>query len=96
MRLISQSKNIDIPYEKTSIFHAMCNVMAIYDGKEYLLGKYSSMEKAYKVMEMMRNKYGEYYFTQGGEMLTRDIYIQPFGIIPPKVFIFPKDEEVEM
>lgn len=47
-------------------------------------------------MEMLRNEYGKHYFGQGGAMATANFYIPAFGFIPPKVFQFPKDDEVEV
>ena len=57
MRIISQNGNVDLPYEQTIVCHAMENVIAIHNEKEYVLGKYSSQEKAYKAMEMLREAY---------------------------------------
>ena len=57
MRLISQHGNVDIPYEKTTLLHAQDYVIARIDNKVYVMGEYSSMEKSYKVMEMLRNAY---------------------------------------
>lgn len=59
MRIISQNGNADLPYEKTLIFHAMEYVLARCEGydKEIVLGEYSSMEKAYRAMEMLREAY---------------------------------------
>lgn len=53
MRVISQHGNVDLPYEQIVVFHAMENVTALHNEKEYVLGKYSSQEKAYKAMEML-------------------------------------------
>jgi chromosome condensin MukBEF MukE localization factor len=33
------------------------NVIALYNGEKYVLGEYSSKEKAYKAMEMLREAY---------------------------------------
>ena len=59
MRVISQNGNVDLPYEKALIFHATETVLARCEGydKEIVLGEYSSMEKAYKAMEMLRETY---------------------------------------
>ena len=57
MRVISQHGNVDLPYEQIVVCHAMENVIALYNEKEYVLGKYSSKEKAYKAMEMLRTAY---------------------------------------
>ena len=57
MRVISQHGNVDLPYEQIVVCHAMESVIALYNEKEYVLGKYSSKEKAYKAMEMLREAY---------------------------------------
>ena len=81
MRLISQNGNVDIPYEQA---HILCNmecVMARVCDYEYTLGKYSDKSKALKVMEMLREEYLETVY----DYRTK-----------PKVFQFPKDEDVEV
>ena len=57
MRVISQSGNYDFPYEHIVIRHEMEYVMAVHKEKEYVLGKYSSDDKAIKAMEMLREAY---------------------------------------
>ena len=57
MRVISQHGNVDLPYEQIVVCHAMESVIALYNGEKYVLGEYSSKEKAYKVMEMLRKAY---------------------------------------
>lgn len=57
MRVISQHGNVDLPYEQIVVCHAMENVIALYNGEKYVLGEYSSKEKAYKAMEMLRGAY---------------------------------------
>ena len=57
MRVISQHGNVDLPYEQIVVCHAMESVIALYNGEKYVLGKYSSKEKAYKAMEMLRKAY---------------------------------------
>lgn len=54
MRVISQHGNVDLPYEQIVVCHAMESVIALYNGEKYVLGKYSSKEKSYKAMEMLR------------------------------------------
>ena len=60
MRVISQHGNVDLPYEQIVVCHAMESVIALYNGEKYVLGKYSSKEKAYKAMEMLRNEFADY------------------------------------
>ena len=57
MRVISQSGNYDFPYEHIVVLHEMEYVMAVHKEKEYVLGKYSSDDKAVKAMEMLRETY---------------------------------------
>ena len=57
MRVISQHGNVDLPYEQLVVCHAMESVIALFNGEEYVLGKYSSKEKAYKAMEMLKRVY---------------------------------------
>lgn len=57
MRVISQHGNVDLPYEQIVVCHAMENVTALHNEKGYILGKYSSQEKAYKAMKMLREAY---------------------------------------
>ena len=57
MRVISQHGNVDLPYEQIVVRIEMEYVMAVHKEKEYVLGKYSSDDKAYKAMEMLREAY---------------------------------------
>ena len=57
MRVLSQHGNVDLPYEQIVVCHAMESVIALYNGEKYVLGEYSSKEKAYKAMEMLREAY---------------------------------------
>ena len=57
MRVISQHGNVDLPYEQIVVRSEMEYVMAVHKEKEYVLGKYSSEDKAYKAMEMLREAY---------------------------------------
>ena len=57
MRVISQHGNVDLPYEQIVVRSEMEYVMALHREKEYVLGKYSSDDKAYKAMEMLRESY---------------------------------------
>ena len=57
MRVISQSGNVDLPYEQIVVRIEMEYVMAVHKEKEYVLGKYSSDDKAVKAMEMLRETY---------------------------------------
>lgn len=55
MRIVSQCGQADFPYERTYILSDRENVKAVCDGKSYVIGRYSTHEKAIKAMEMCRN-----------------------------------------
>lgn len=57
MRVISQHGNVDFPYEQIVVYRAIESVVALHNGEKYVLGEYSSKEKAYKAMEMLREAY---------------------------------------
>lgn len=85
MRVISQHGNVDLPYEQIVVCHAMESVIALYNGEKYVLGKYSSKEKAYKAMEMLRGAW----INEAIEF-THGIYHRNI------VFQFPQDDEIEV
>lgn len=85
MRVISQHGNVDLPYEQIVVCHAMENVTALHNEKEYVLGKYSSQEKVYKAMEMLRGAW----INEAIEF-THGIYHRNI------VFQFPQDDEIEV
>lgn len=85
MRVISQHGNVDLPYEQLVVCHAMESVIALYNGEKYVLGKYSSKEKAYKAMEMLRGAW----INEAIEF-THGIYYRNI------VFQFPQDDEIEV
>lgn len=105
MRIISQNGIIDLPYENIGISINCCNKKdivaypAVYYGKDnghWTLAEYSTEEKAKKAMEMLQKEYGKHFFGQGGAMATANFYVPPFAFIPPKIFQFPQDEDVEV
>ena len=96
MRVISQHGNVDLPYEQIVVRHAMESVIALYNGEKYVLGEYSSKEKAIKAMEMLREKYLQYISLQGGESALSQAVFQPNYWVLPKVFQFPQDDEIEV
>ena len=88
MRLISQDGMIDVPYQKVVvslgfIYHTriVCWWFGCTDGEVITLGNYSTVAKALKVMEMLRKEYLETVY----DYRTK-----------PKVFQFPKNEDVEV
>lgn len=106
MRVISQHGNVDLPYEQINVCHAMESVIALYNGEKYVLGEYSSKEKAYKAMEMLRDQYkGLEVFkvlaSGTAEHMEKSFnsdelkkYIQAYHDI--NVFQFPQDDEIEV
>ena len=85
MRVISQHGNVDLPYEQIVVCHAMESVIALYNGEKYVLGEYSSKEKSYKAMEMLRGAW----INEAIEF-THGIYHRNI------VFQFPQDDEIEV
>lgn len=78
MRLISQTGDLDTPYENTVLSVAGNLIFAyvpIVGEKGTVIASYSTKEKAEKVMEMSHNTYAEF--------TTANI-----------VFRFPKDDEI--
>lgn len=85
MRVISQHGNVDLPYEQIVVCHAMESVIALYNGEKCVLGKYSSKEKSYKAMEMLRKAW----INEAIEF-THGIYHRNI------IFQFPQDDEIEV
>ena len=96
MRVISQRGNVDLPYEHIVVRHKMEYVMAVHKEKEYVLGKYSSDDKAIKAMEMLRDTYLSRMELDGGYDAVNGCYVQPNYWVLPKVFQFPQDDEIEV
>jgi len=85
MRVISQYGNVDLPYEQIVVYHAMESVMALHNGEKYVLGEYSSKEKSYKAMEMLRKAWINESVEFEDGIYHRNI-----------VFQFPQDDEIEV
>lgn len=104
MRIISQDGTIDVPYENViiqrfekDIYFLNKNLMGIEPlTNDIEIASYSSEAKAEKAMEMMHKEYTKHIFGQGGAMATANFYVPPFAFIPPKIFQFPKDEDLEV
>lgn len=98
MRLVSQDKTIDVPYEKGCVLSARVNCRDISKNQPtkiyfcadftprepIVLAEYSSQEKALRVMDVLRRQYG-FASTQEGVWKRDNI-----------VFQFPKDEDIEL
>ena len=106
MRVISQHGNVDLPYEQIVVCHAMESIIALYNGNKYVLGEYSSKEKAYKAMEMLREQYGKLevmkVLASGTaeymeKALATDVMIKHYNTYcDMNVFQFPQNDEIEV
>lgn len=102
MRVISQHGNVDLPYEQIVVCHAMESIIALYNGEKYVLGEYSSKEKAYKAMEMLRIAYENnefYHYTAGSkrfEEVQSILSEEQFRKATTEYFQFPQDNEIEV
>ena len=102
MRVISQHGNVDLPYEQIVVCHAMESVIALYNGEKYVLGEYSSKEKAYKAMEMLRERHTDNIFCRediqykAEIMLDEGLNIVREMMMKCEYFQFPKDDEVKV
>ena len=106
MRVISQHGNVDLPYEQIVVRSEMEYVMAVYKEKEYVLGKYSSDDKAVKAMEMLREQHGKLevmkVLANGTaeymeKSLATDEMIKHYNAYcDMNVFQFPQDDEIEV
>lgn len=104
MRVISQDGSIDIPYEQVVITRYEENIYFLnknLTGIEQLIddieiATYSTIEKAKKAMEMLRGTYLSRMELDGGYDAVSGCYVQPNFWVLPKVFQFPKDEDMEV
>ena len=91
MRIVSQDGTLDVPYENAVLYQErkkiMCIFSGIYIGEK--IAQYSTEEKAQKAMEMLREKYKDY-----AKATNKSNFFTMFDY--PKVFQFPKDEDVEV
>ena len=101
MRIISQDKEFDLPYEETTIQVFGNGTIAAFSltdlgNDDFItMAKYSTKEKAIKAMKMCREKYLSRMELEGGYDIVHGCYVQPNYWVLPKVFQFPKEEEVE-
>lgn len=97
MRIISQDSRIDLPYNRIMLCIEGVLVTAKNDGKQYLIGKYSSEEKAIKAMEMCRKHYATAEYNRRiipkGDTLV-DMEIVKELLTSGFIFQFPADEEI--
>lgn len=107
MRIVSQNGLLDVPYELLAISPYSGNAATIVGtfpgndiGKEdrvYILGEYSTKEKAKKVMEMCRKHYATAEYNRRiipkGDTLV-DMEIAKELLASGFIFQFPAEEEV--
>ena len=94
MRVISQDSSTDYPYDKSVVFLDPYNennvkIQLAGDKECFILGKYSTKEKALKVMELLREVYLKF-----AQSTNDDSFYTFFD--NPKVFLFPEDDEVKV
>ena len=104
MRVISQDGNIDIPYDYFSLSVVSGRYEDIHYAAIYFhnlsspngtkLAEYSSDKKAEKAMEMLHEMYKKILGVDGGFDCVTNRYVQPNYWVLPKIFQFPKDDEV--
>lgn len=90
MRIISQDGTLDVPYENAVVYQDIKEIMCIFSGV-YIgrkLAQYSTEAKAQKAMDMLRDKYKDY-----ARATNKSNFYAMFDY--PKVFQFPKDEDLE-
>lgn len=84
MRIISQDKELDLPYKETTLRAFDNGTVAAFPLTDLesnafiIMAKYSTKEKAIKAMEMCREYYDSIFFEPNSE-----------------IFQFPAEEEVE-
>lgn len=97
MRVISQDGTIDVPYENfvfgitldnyiSAVVNTAVRPTEVVNG---IMAKYSSREKALKVMELLREVYLKF-----AHATNNDSFYAFFD--NPKVFRFPADNEVKV
>lgn len=100
MRLISQKglEYIDVEYESGMVMVNDVGIKEVSVTWDFThMATYSSRRKAEKVLDDMMKLYGSYISCNGGSgILQGSGYQQAFCFLPPKVFRFPADDEVEV
>lgn len=101
MRIISQDKEFDLPYEETTLQVFANGTVAAFSLTDLendafiTMAKYSTEEKAIKAMEMCRHEYGKVFSFKGGVIPITGVMTQSVLFTYPKVFQFPKEEDVK-
>lgn len=96
MRIVSQDGCYDLPYEQTVVLREETHILVrTMEYEDLRIASYSTKEKAIKAMEACREKYLSRMELDGGYDIVNKCYVQPNYLVLPKVFQFPKEEEVE-
>lgn len=97
MRIISQDGTIDVTYENADL-ERKGTIISVWtlDNVYGSFASYYTEEKAIKAMEMCREKYLSRMELDGGYDIVNKCYVQPNYWVLPKVFQFPKEEEVQI
>ena len=102
MRIISQSGRIDIPYEVAVVYVEYESIIAKVGDERYAMGNYSTEEKAFKAMEMLRERHTDNVFCRediqykAEIMLDEGLDIVREMMMKCEYFQFPKDDEVKV
>lgn len=109
MRIISQGGHADLPYEEIALCMASEDIIARHNDKEYLMARYSTMDKAKKAMDMLHKAYIGMPIIAVKDVeidvkrMVEDIrngFVQPMQMsessIGCEIFKFPQDEDVEV
>lgn len=83
MRIVSQDKRYDFPYEDVSVFRVIDTVLVNFWGIQYLVANYSSEEKAKKAMDMLLMDFSDY---------ESNVKLMPKNY--ESVFFFPADGDL--
>lgn len=110
MRIISQDKEFELPYEETTIRAFDNGTVAAFsltdlESNDFIImAKYSTKEKAIKAMEMCRKQYMEGEYNRNslsgvaesiGRLSEGLASVFKEGVCQTFVFKFPADEEVQ-
>lgn len=99
MRVIAQNGKLDFPYGQIVITYegnrVTCNPISNMSGRYYLLGEYSTDEKAKKAMEMLRIEYENTCYCNDGFDSAAQLQ-RSYLFMRNVVFQFPQDSEVEV
>lgn len=96
MRIVSQDGCYDLPYEQTVVLREETHILVrTMEYEDLRIASYSTEEKAIKAMEMCRHEYGKVFSFKGGVIPITGVMTQSVLFTYPKLFQFPKEEEVE-